>query len=154
LLASAKLLNDAHRIAENAFRKFIADEPGLRAGSFSSGIEEYLEAVFFRDFVLKRELPDLATLSPEPDVFEVVGALSDFTGELGRWCVNKAIAGDHDGVRSAVNIARDIEGWFRKTALPASLTKKKASVNQNVIKMEKVSADMDVLGKMTSVQQE
>eukprot|EP01035_Chromulina_nebulosa_P020583 gene20583-26690_t len=64
--------------------------PGLRVGSFSNSLEEYGEAALFINFIENNNILLKSQFQLPLTTNEYIGALSDFTGEIGRLAVIKA----------------------------------------------------------------
>lgn len=79
----------------------VALEPTLRAGSFSNSLEEWAEASLLLAWVTDRRIESLLDLEPVNTV-EYLGALSDFTGEIGRLAVIRATSRDMLYVRQVL----------------------------------------------------
>ena len=120
----------------------IKEEPTLRTGGFSSGMEEYVEACAFLFFIKTgkllpyKEVPDL-----EPE--EYLGGLSDLTGELMRYAVIQATKRNHKAVQDVRDLIDGIYGQFVQFDFRNSeLRKKYDSIKYNLQKVENVLYDM------------
>ena len=107
----------------------ITQHPSLRPGSFSNCLEEFAEAVMTVHWVEQKEILTkagmLTCFGLAITSHEFIGALSDFTGELGRIAVAAATARELVTVKeihmavivvSAVMVAVNIGGKYNKKA--------------------------------------
>jgi len=82
----------------------VEEFPSLRYGSFSNSLEELAEAVLTCHWVehsaILTKKAVCENLTIEINTQEYVGALSDFTGEIGRVAVKLASKRDMEGVKS------------------------------------------------------
>lgn len=131
----------AAEISDRMYLSHVAVTEGLR-WNFSGGVEEWLEAKFFAAFLERAEVPEWATLPWAPTTEEVVGALSDVTGEVGRWAVNKKTK---EGVEKALKYVRTIFEWMLSAGM---MGKKKTAVMQNMAKLEKMLSDIKIKGRV------
>lgn len=110
--------------AEDGFagvRKLIDNQPELaHEGSYRAGIEEYVEAVLYREFVKQGDVGPVALEGVTYEIY--LAGLSDLTGELQRRQVRLATEGDVEGVkviRDAVTaiveelVSYDFGGYLR-----------------------------------------
>jgi predicted translin family RNA/ssDNA-binding protein len=115
-----RLLADAEaRFAEA--RTVIAKSPELaQEGSYRSALEEYMEALLYRNFVRDGKVNPVEF--PDADYETLIGALSDLTGELQRRQVKAAIERNLDEVaryQKAIEaivaelLDMDLEGYLR-----------------------------------------
>ncbi|MFC1702917.1 hypothetical protein ACFLZO_00430 [Patescibacteria group bacterium] len=88
--------------AEDGFaevRKLIDKQPELaHEGSYRAGIEEYVEAVLYREFVKRGDVGPVALEGVTYEIY--LAGLSDLTGELQRRQVRLATEGDVEGVKA------------------------------------------------------
>lgn len=102
----------------------IEEQPSLRSGSFSNSLEEYCEAVIFRQYVKDSTMmvpEDLPMVNTE----EYLGGLLDFTGELNRWAIARATQRDVAAVQHARDCVDSIMGCFLRLDLRNGQIRKK-----------------------------
>lgn len=79
-------------------RKFIEKQPELaHEGSYRAGIEEYVEAVLYREFMKSGTVGPIRLEGVTYEIY--LAGLSDLTGELQRHQVRLATVGDGEGVK-------------------------------------------------------
>lgn len=88
-----KKLEQAAHCAEKILLATVSKYPTLRQGSFSNSLEEWAEGAIALEWVANRRIPSPAELGLVNSA-EYVGALADFTGEIGRLAV--MLAGKRD----------------------------------------------------------
>lgn len=81
--------------------------PGLKnEGSYKAALEEYVEASLLYQFVTKGKIGKVSKLAVDPDVY--LAGLADLPGELYRYAVKAATAGDKALVTTCENMSGDI----------------------------------------------
>ena len=116
-------LNRAASVYEE-LSPLIQEQPTLRSGSFSNSLEEYCEAVIFRQYVKDATMivpEDLPMVNTE----EYLGGLLDFTGELNRWAIARATQRDVAAVQHARDCVDTIMGCFLRLDLRNGQIRKK-----------------------------
>jgi predicted translin family RNA/ssDNA-binding protein len=136
-------LAEAEKIIAKLLKE-IKEDPSLRYGSFSGGLEEYAEAKAFLQFLEKGTLvtcKELKVVSAE----EYLGGLSDLTGELMRYAVLRATKKDKAAVTKVRDLVDAIFGQFVLFDFRNSdLRKKYDSIKYNLQKVENVLYDMSM----------
>ncbi len=117
----AVLVAESERIL-TGFEPLFKKEPLLRSeGAYRAGVEEFVEANLFAQFLDRKPLGRLAGLG-EVDAELYLGGLSDLTGELVRYAMSRATAHDDKEVRRAKEtldavmeflIGLDLTGYLR-----------------------------------------
>lgn len=136
-------LQDAQRaIAELLPR--IAQDPTLRTGGFSAGIEEYVEASAFLHFLQEGSLLGRSAIQVST-AEEYLGGLSDLTGELMRYAVNRATKRDKTSVQKIRDLVDAIYGQLVQFDFRNSdLRRKYDAVKYNLQKVENVLYDLEL----------
>lgn len=81
--------------------------PGLRnEGAYKAALEEYVEASLLHQFVTKGKIGKVPKLVIDPDVY--LAGLADVPGELYRYAVKAATAGDRAMVEKCEQMSGDI----------------------------------------------
>jgi predicted translin family RNA/ssDNA-binding protein len=136
-------LADAEKII-TALLKEVKDDPSLRGGSLSGGLEEYAEAKSFMRFLESGTLITCKELK-FVDAEEYLGGLSDLTGELMRHAVLRATKRDKQTVAKVRDLIDAIYGQFVMFDFRNSeLRKKYDSIKYNLQKVENVLYDMEL----------
>lgn len=117
----AALIAEAERVLVG-FETLFKKEPLLRSeGAYRAGIEEFVEANLFAQFLARKPLGRLIGVA-DVDAELYLGGLSDLTGELVRYAMSRATAHDGKEVRRAKEaldtvmeflISLDLTGYLR-----------------------------------------
>lgn len=149
-----QLIEQCEKCIKEDLLPIVNEEPPLRGGSFSNVLEEYAEARFFYAWLFGKnddgELPVGDLLAPEdftidlkPD--EYLGGLSDLTGEVGRFAVQRGTARDTAGVKLALHtnscILNAIQTMERT---PSGINKKMDQNRRSVEKLERMLYEMSL----------
>jgi predicted translin family RNA/ssDNA-binding protein len=100
-------------------------------------VEEWAEAMMlihwieFKEILLKSKLLFVNSV-------EYVGALSDFTGEVGRLAVIQAANRDIEGVEAILQVDLIISLYLHQFSVLGGLSKKVLAVNTNLKKVEDI----------------
>jgi predicted translin family RNA/ssDNA-binding protein len=104
--ADAKL-QDAEKLLKSIATKFKSTPELLDEGSYKAGMEEYVEAALFRQFLEDGKIgEEIKKLSIPRDVF--LAGLCDVPGELYRYAIKSATDQDLDAVVECNNMAQEI----------------------------------------------
>jgi predicted translin family RNA/ssDNA-binding protein len=118
--------------------------PTLRQGAFSNSLEEWAEGALTVEWAEHRRILPIAEMkivSP----YEYVGALSDFTGEIGRFAVASASKRDVAAVRSVLQADVAIAGALMLLNTSGRFTRKTDAVLTNLKKVEDIVYDLSML---------
>ena len=118
--------------------------PLLRNGAFSNSLEEWAEGAITLEWAKNGKVMSKAEIADGILTnHEYVGALSDFTGEIGRMAVASASKRDIDSVRkiqqAGIAISQNLANYGRK------VTKKVDAVNTNLRKVEDIVYDLSMV---------
>jgi predicted translin family RNA/ssDNA-binding protein len=146
--------NELLKVCENQKELFelVKSDSELRYGSFANSLEEYAEAIIFREYLLKRD-----TITPlnkkgipiELTTEEYLGGLMDSCGEVQRRAVICATRGEISEVERAREYVDYIMGRvmnfdFRNGAL----RKKSDTIKWTLKRLEEVLFDISVSGRL------
>lgn len=137
---AAALLNSSKKLIEELL-KDVEAHPTLRFGAFENALEEYGEAEIFRAWRAEGKLLSRADIGLVNSA-EYVGALVDFTGEMGRYAVLRATNRDHDAVRACLETDSFINGELVRASLPSKLGKKMEALRTNQRKLETIMYEL------------
>eukprot|EP00606_Chrysophyceae_sp_TOSAG23-5_P000767 GSChrysophyteH2.ASY1.ANO1.1343.1 assembled CDS len=143
LKMSRTQLDDALNKA-NAILALIVESPTLRNGAFSNSLEEWAEGILTLEWAVSKRVVPKEELKI-CNTAEYVGALSDFTGEIGRMAVAKAVKRDLDGVRETLQADVAISSGLQQVNVGGKFTKKVDAVNTNLRKIEDVVYELSML---------
>lgn len=141
--ARAKL-DSSLSIAKNIMNNIIKDHPTLRQGSFSNSLEEWAEGYLTLEWVLHHRI----ALKSELEIVsshEYIGALSDFTGEIGRIAIAHASKRDITRVKEILECSLTISAAMMTLNIGGKYTKKADAVAVNLKKVENVVYDLAML---------
>ncbi|CAL7951236.1 unnamed protein product [Xylocopa violacea] len=156
-------------VAQNPF-KIIAQElanqdPYLYLKAYSSGLEEYVEAVTFYQYLsndnmeswLELEKAFTYTISDKSETkilqtlvtpYEYILGIADLTGELMRQCINNLATGDRASCYETCNFVRSMYKGFLGCATASSwkINRKLCTLKQSLEKIENVCYTIKVKG--------
>ncbi len=162
---ATKKLDDAKKIAVEKVFPIIDELPTLRFGSFTASLEEWAEGALFVAWVKdnqilspssgpftreKKSADGTTTISaPLIDHTEYIGALSDFTGEIGRVAVFKAANRDLETVKKVAETQSLVYyHLFECNSIAGGkYTKKVDAVQTNLKKVEDILYELSLLQK-------
>ena len=130
--------------------------PTLREGSFSNSLEEWAEGRVFQCWLAearvigKDELGSDHMLGIELTPHEYVGALSDFTGELGRLAVKKASARQLEGVRQIQEVIGAVVQSMLVQGLSEKFGQKFKAMANNLQKVDDLIYELSMMQKSGS----
>lgn len=118
-------------------------EPRLRyEGSFSAALEEYVEAYALRSFVTTGTITLPTSIPLEYD--EVLGGITDVTGEIVRKAVLLATEGKFDTIRSYHETVRTIIGELILLDMTGKLRNKYDQAKRNLKRLEEILYDISI----------
>jgi len=143
LKGSKAQLDDALGKA-TAIQQLIEAQPSLRGGSFSNSLEEWAEGVLTLEWALNKRVMSKKEM-PICNTAEYVGALSDFTGEIGRLAIASASKRDFGAVRQVHQADVAISAGLMQVNVGGKYTKKVDAVSTNLRKVEDVVYELSML---------
>lgn len=99
-------LKKALELLQSLIKKFKNDEKIFDEGSFKAGVEEYIEAKLFSDFLKGKPLDEIKELPVSADAY--VSGLCDVPGEMVRYAVKSATERKFDMVKKCYEAAEAI----------------------------------------------
>eukprot|EP01034_Spumella_vulgaris_P025994 gene25994-32511_t len=118
--------------------------PTLRHGAFSNSLEEWAEGKLTLEWAESKRVMTKAELAPINST-EYVGALSDFTGEIGRIAVMQASKRDLESVREIHQVDVVIATAISQVNGGNRYGKKLEAINTNTKKVEDVIYELSML---------
>jgi predicted translin family RNA/ssDNA-binding protein len=118
--------------------------PGLRHGAFSNSLEEWAEGALTLEWVEKQRVMSLEEMKVVSS-HEYIGALSDFTGEIGRFAVVSASKRDLPAVRRVLQVDVAIAGSITLLNTTGKYTQKANAVMTNMKKVEDIVYELSML---------
>jgi predicted translin family RNA/ssDNA-binding protein len=125
---------------------FTVQFPQLRPGAFSNSIEEWGEGVLFLEWVKNKRIMGMTEMGLINST-EYVGALSDFTGEIGRLGVAAASRRDVAAVRAILQAIVAVAKGLMQLDTAGRFNKKTDAVLTNLKKMEDIYYELTMLKK-------
>ncbi len=124
--------------------KLILQYPVLRTGAFSSSLEEWAEAAMFIDFVKDGTISTKASMGGLVNSFEYIGALSDFTGEIGRLAVAKASQREFEAVERIMEADAIVASGIMQCNIGGRFNKKVDAVVTNCKKVQDIIYELSL----------
>jgi len=122
----------------------IQEEPKLRSGTYTAGLEEYCEARIFEHFLKEGKILPKSQI-PLVERHEYLGGIFDFTGELNRYAVLQATNRKAAEVQKCRDIVENLFCAFLKFEFRnGSLRKKFDSLKYTLRKMEGLLYDLSL----------
>lgn len=143
LADAQKKLDEAKKVALSILT-MMEHSPALRYGALSNSLEEWAEGAMTLEWVKNSRVASRADM-PFVNTHEYVGALSDFTGEIGRLAVASASKRDLTAVRNVLQADVAIYAGLMQINVGGKYTKKCDSVQQNLRKVEDVGYELSML---------
>lgn len=147
-----QLIASANAGAAQVWQEHVQDNPSLRFGSFAGALEELAEAEMFLAWRSSRGASGTSHLVPPRGELAgglltavgYLGALSDFTGEVGRVAVEAATQRDLAEVRRCLEAAFAAHKVLASLPLVGKQLEKVQAAERNLWKLEAIEYDMAV----------
>ena len=136
-------IEQARVIATGILEK-IASHPTLRQGAVSNSLEEWAEALLTLVWVQDKRI----CLKGEMNIVnsnEYIGALSDFTGEIGRIAVSVASTRVIEPIKAILEADLTISSSLMILNINGKYSKKVEAVNNNLKKVEDIVYELSLL---------
>ncbi len=101
-----KKLDEALSLLKQLSKRYGKQPEMHTEGSYKAALEEYVEAVLLYQFVEKRSVGKITSIAVPTDVY--LAGLSDVPGELYRYAIRAATAGDTKTVQDCEAMSSDI----------------------------------------------
>ena len=118
----------------------------MRYGAFSCALEEWTEAALLIEWVDKRRVMARGDMRI-PNTTEYIGALSDFTGEIGRLAIAFASARNLSAVNEVLETDLVVSSMIAQFNINNKYSKKADAVAMNLKKVEDIVYDMSLVGR-------
>lgn len=124
----------------------VSQHPSLRNGAFSNSLEEYGEGAITLEWARNQQVMTKEEVGGGiVNTHEYVGALSDFTGEIGRMAVASASKRDLDSVRKVQQADVAVSQNLMQINTGGRFTKKVDAVSTNLRKVEDIVYDLSMV---------
>jgi len=142
--AEEKLTNSKN-LLEGLLKKYSKYQEVDEEGSFKAGLEEYVEANLFYQFLTTGKIGKITNITiPERSY---VGGLCDVPGELYRYAIKSATEKDMDKVRQCANMAQEITGELIEFNLTSYLRNKFDQAKMATQKIEQIVYELSLNDK-------
>jgi predicted translin family RNA/ssDNA-binding protein len=132
--------------ASERLHEIVLANPGLRYGSYSNALEEWAEGALTIHWAETKTIMSMSAMAKMYiQTVEYIGALSDFTGEVGRMAVVAAGTRDLSSVRDIHNCIIVIAAAFQQLNASGKFTKKIEAVNGTMKKLEDVVYELTLV---------
>jgi predicted translin family RNA/ssDNA-binding protein len=148
--ATRENLEDARRKLDQAkviavsLLPVVTEHTGLRQGGYSSSLEEWGEGMLLLHWVLGKRIVSKSELEIV-NTNEYIGALSDFTGEIGRLAVAHASKRNVDAVFEIQQAQSIIYNAIARVNFGGRFSKKLDAVLLNLKKVETINLELQLL---------
>lgn len=133
---------EAEKIFKDLNKKYSKDSRIKEEGSYKAGIEEYVEAVLFHQFLSTGKIGEIKSLPITPNSY--IAGLCDVPGELYRYAIKSATNRDLDMVKKCSEMAQEITGELIEFNLTSYLRNKFDQAKSAVQKIEKVVYELSL----------
>jgi len=123
-------------------KKHNKDNRALNEGSFRAGLEEYVEAVLFYQFLTTGKIGEIKSLPISSESY--IAGLCDVPGELYRYAIKAATDGDVKTVKKCAEMAQEIVGELIEFNLTSYLRNKFDQAKSAVQKIERVVYELSL----------
>lgn len=135
-------LATSKKLLENLLKKYTKYSEIEEEGAFKAGLEEYVEANLFYQFLTTGKLGKITDISiPERSY---IGGLCDVPGELYRYAIKSATEKDMDKVKKCANLAQEITGELIEFNLTSYLRNKFDQAKMATQKIEKIVYELSL----------
>lgn len=108
LKGASACLEEAQMNLVKLYDKYSKDHRLIDEGSYRAGVEEYVEAAIFNQFITGKPIGKIEGSEVDPDIF--IGGLCDVPGELLRFAVKSATERNFEMVKKCYDTAEEIIG--------------------------------------------
>ena len=135
-----KIIVEIEDIIKKINRIFKRNKSLTGQNSYKEGIEEYVEAITFFNFLTKskKKIPSFVMVGPEG----IIGGICDFTGELVRKAITVASVENIKQLYSYKKTVEEIADELTKIGFRGKLRQKYDEVERNLRKIENILYDI------------
>lgn len=123
-------------------KKFKSVEGIFDEGSYKAGLEEYVEAYLFGQFLSNKPIGKVVGISVDPDIY--IGGLCDVPGEILRYAIKSATERKFNKVKKCYEVAEEIVGELIDMDLTGYNRQKFDQAKQAVNKLQQVVYEVSV----------
>jgi len=136
LAEAEEKIKECEVIFKKLHTKFKNDSKVLDEGSYKAGVEEYVEAALFHQFLTTDKIGEITSFAVEPEVY--LAGLCDVPGELYRYAIKSATVRNLEMVKKCSRLSNDIIGELIEFNLTSYLRTKFDQAKQANQKIEQV----------------
>ncbi len=142
-MKEAKLkIAESEKLFKQLNKKYSKDSRIKNEGSYKAGIEEYVEAVLFHQFLTTGKIGEIKSLAITPNSY--IAGLCDVPGELYRYAIKSATNRDIGMVKKCSEMAQEITGEMIEFNLTSYLRNKFDQAKSAVHKIERVVYELSL----------
>jgi len=131
------------RMIHTAYGK---DYRALQEGAYKAALEEYVEAVCLYQFLTNGRIGKITGVKVSSEAY--IAGLADVPGELYRYAIKAATAGDDETVRACATVAGSIVEALIECNLTSYLRNKFDQAKSAVHKLEQVVYELSLRGRV------
>jgi predicted translin family RNA/ssDNA-binding protein len=135
-------LKQSGEILKSILNKYKKNPEILDEGAYKAGVEEFVEATLFYNFLTTGKIGEVKGLQVPPEVY--VGGLCDVPGELYRYAIKSATVRDLKMTKQCAVTAQEIIGELIEFNLTSYLRTKFDQAKQAVQKLEQVVYEVSI----------
>jgi translin len=135
-------LAEAEKLFTELNKKYKGDSKATHEGAYKAGLEEYVEAMLFYQFLTKGSIGEVKTLPVEGDIY--LSGLCDVPGELYRYAIKSATEGEIKTVKKCADMAGEIVGELIEFNLTSYLRTKFDQAKSSVQRLENVVYELSL----------
>lgn len=139
-----KFLQEAETVIGQLNKSYNKNNRLRFEGSYKAGLEEYVEAKTFAQFMSGKTLDKLPIKSIGPE--EYINGLTDLTGELVRQAVLQATKGNYKVLESYRLFTEEIVGFMLNLYLTGSSRQKFDDAKRNLKRLEQIIYEVKLRG--------
>lgn len=142
LTEANELLEKAKQMIGELNKKHRNNKKVLSEGSYRSALEEYVEAILFRQFIGKKVIGKIVGASIDPELY--ISGLCDVPGELLRYAIKSATERNFAEVKRSYQAAEDIIGEIMDMNLTGYNRQKFDQANVALHKLEHIVYEVSI----------
>ncbi|MDO8626325.1 MAG: hypothetical protein Q7K39_02615 [Candidatus Magasanikbacteria bacterium] len=142
LKAGTESLEYAREKLTGLYKKYQSEPDLFAEGSYRAGLEEFVEATLFQQFLDKKNLDQIKGLPIDSDLF--VSGLCDLPGEILRYAIKLATARKHSDVKNCLGAVQEIISELVDMDLTGYNRQKFDQAKQALNKLEQVVYELSL----------
>lgn len=135
-------IKESEKIFSDLDKKYKNDPRIKSEGAYRAGVEEYVEAVLFHQFLTTGKIGEIKKMKIDPNIY--IAGLCDVPGELFRYAIKSATDRDLKTTKKCAQMAQDIIGELIEFNLTSYLRNKFDQAKSAVNKLERVVYELSL----------